>query len=277
MLPPKSIPCSVLILTRNSARTIERCLKNLSPFGEVLVHDANSEDDTVVIAKRYGARVLRQYDTEEKSVRVKDFTEMRLRQRDAAAYDWVLYLDSDEELSSGAVAEIGEILKTVGPKTIIKIRRVPVIADVPRIRGDVFQEVMPRVHHRRSGATLRQGKTVHEKYEYDATFLEIALRHPLYVPLPSVQSLRAKDDRYILLEIERLRASGYTWGLYLRWVMFREPLIMLSILGRILLKLPEHFRRDSVPLAHHLRYVRYHWRLFRAITGFMFERTFSLR
>ena len=41
----EKIPCSVLILTRNSAATLEKCLKNLSAFGEILIHDANSEDD----------------------------------------------------------------------------------------------------------------------------------------------------------------------------------------------------------------------------------------
>ena len=79
-----NIPCSVLVLTRNSAATLERCLAPLAGFAEIVVHDANSEDNTVEIAKKFGAKVFKQYDTEEKSVRVKDFTEIRLKQRAAA-------------------------------------------------------------------------------------------------------------------------------------------------------------------------------------------------
>jgi glycosyltransferase involved in cell wall biosynthesis len=51
---PEKIPCSVLVLTRNSAATLEKCLAPLSNFAEIVVHDANSEDHTVEIAKKFG-------------------------------------------------------------------------------------------------------------------------------------------------------------------------------------------------------------------------------
>lgn len=269
----QKIPCSVLVLTRNSASSLDRCLRPLTDFAEIVVHDANSEDNTVEIAARYGAKIFKQYDTDEKSVRVRDFTEMRLKQRAAATYDWVLYIDSDEELSQEAVAEIRAILATAEPKTIIKIPRVPVIDGVPRTRGNIFSGVMPRIHHRGSGATLQKGKTVHEKYQYDKTFTEISLKALLYVPLPDVLDLRSKDDRYITLEIERMRRDGYSWSHYVRWMLVREPLIMVQILVKIILAFPELGHKDSVPVAHHLRYVRYHWRLFRAVTGLMITQT----
>ncbi len=268
----EKIPCTVLVLTRNSASSLPRCLKNLAPFGEILVHDANSEDDTVAIAKSFGAKVLKQYETEEKSVRVKDFTEMRLKQRAAAAYDWVLYIDSDEYLSDALVSEIGEILKTASPQTIIKFPRVPVIDGIPRTHGHLTPDVMPRIHNKKSEATLRKGKTVHEKYEYPASYKEVVTQHPLFVPLPDVKELRSKDDRYLLLEVERLKRDGYPWSQYFRWIFLREPSIMLMLLLRILFKLPELMRKDAIPVSHHLRYVRYHYRLWRAVTGLMFEK-----
>ena len=101
---------------------------------------------------------------------------------------------------------------------IVKIPRVPVIGGVPRTKGHLSPDIMPRIHNRKSGATLQKGKTVHEKYEYDSSFKEIALKHPLYVPLPDVADLRSKDDRYLLLEVERLRNTGYTWNEYVRWL-----------------------------------------------------------
>lgn len=268
----EKIPCSVLILTRNSAATLEQCLQNLQPFGEILVHDANSVDDSVAIAKKYGAKVLKQYDTDEKSVRVTHFTEMRLKERAEAAYDWVLYLDSDEYLSDALVTEVGDILKTAVPKTIVKFPRVPVIEGVPRTRGIAFPEVMPRIHHRRSGATLKAGKTVHEKYQYDSSFSEISTHAPLYVPLEPVAELRSKDDRYIYLEVERMRSTGYTWRKYIRWFLFREPLVIIWYFFRVLLTMPMCFFHDSLPFSHNFRFVGYHWRLYRAVTGMMLEK-----
>lgn len=268
----EKIPCSVLVLTRNSANTLDRCLRNLGDFGEILVHDANSVDDSVAIAKRHGAKVLKQYDTEEKSVRVTHFTEMRLKERAEAMYDWVLYLDSDEFLSDALVKEVGEILKTAPLKTIIKFPRIPVIDGIPRTRGIAFPEVMPRIHHRRSGATLKVGKTVHEKYQYDSSFKEISTHAPLYVPLEPVAELRSKDDRYIFLEVERMRSTGYTWRKYVRWFLFREPLVIVWYFLRVLLIAPMCFFRDSLPFSQNFRFVTYHWRLYRAVTGMMLEK-----
>jgi glycosyltransferase involved in cell wall biosynthesis len=271
MIPDHSIPCSVLVLTRNSAGSLDKCLKNLKPFAEILVHDANSEDDTVEVAKRYGARVLKQYDTEEKSVRVKDFTEMRLRQRAEAAHDWVLYVDSDEWLSDGIVEEVAQILKTAHKKVIIKFPRLPIIDGRARTSGILYPEIMPRVHHRRGGCTLKGGKTVHEKYVYDNSFTEIITKHPLYFPLPSLSELVSKDRRYISLEVDRLKRDGYPLSAWFRWMFLREPLIMLSLTLKMLWFGPRYLRKDAVPFAHEWRYVRYHARLYRAITGEVFR------
>ncbi len=270
----QKIPCSVLILTRNSAAAIERCIKNLAPFGEILIHDANSEDNTVEIASRYGAKILPQEETTERSIRVKDFTAMRLKQRADAAFDWVLYLDSDEYMSDALVAEVGEILTKTLPKTIVKFPRLPVIDGIPRTRGNAFPEIMPRLHHRGSGATLRTGKVVHEKYVYDSSFTEIIAKNPLYVPLDSVSKLRSKDDHYLLLEVERMRREHYSFRSYLRWFFLREPLIMLKYFVKTLSVIPFGFTRESMPFSYNFRFVRYHWRMYRAVTGLMVERLF---
>jgi glycosyltransferase involved in cell wall biosynthesis len=268
-LSPRSIPCSVLVLTRNSAATLDRCLRNLAPFGEILVHDANSEDDTVAIAERYGARVLRQYDTEERSVRVKNFTEIRLKQRADAAFDWVLYLDSDEFLSDELVEEVGVILQTAHPKTVVKFPRLPVIDGRVRKRGILFPEIVPRIHHRGSGCTLRPGKVVHEQYMYDSFFTVIVACHHLNVPFDPLPVLFRKDDRYLTLEVERIRRVGYPWHKYVRWTLLREPLVIASLLLRMFVIGPHYLRGDTVPFPYDWRYIRYHWRLFRAITGAM--------
>lgn len=257
----------MLILTRNVAATLERALQNLAPFGEILVHDANSEDDTVAIAKRYGARVLKQYDTEEKSVRVKNFTEIRLKQRADARYDWVLYIDADESMPSELVEEVGHILKDAHMKTIVKFPRLPIIDGRLRHHGIFFPELVPRIHHRGGGCTLKGGKAVHEKYVYDDSFTEIVTRHPLHVPLEPLSELLRKDDRYLYLELERMQRDGCPFGRYVRWYFFREPLVLLSILLRILWNAPSYLRRDTVPFVYEWRHVRYHWRLLRGVTG----------
>ena len=51
------IPVSVLVLTRNEAPRIKRCLAALHEFDEIIVIDSASTDNTVALAKSAGARV----------------------------------------------------------------------------------------------------------------------------------------------------------------------------------------------------------------------------
>ena len=256
----------MLVLTRNAASTLDRALKPLAPFGEILVHDANSEDETMAIAKKYGAKVLKQYDTEEKSVRVKDFTEIRLKQRADATFDWVFYLDADEEIPPELATEIGEILKTAYPKVIIKIPRLPVINGKIFRHGAFWPEVMPRIHHRKGGCTLQEGKAVHEKYVYDDSFTVVITRNPLFVPMDPLPDLIQKDDTYIALEAKRFREQGKRslWH-FIKWFLIREPLIMLNILLHILWCRVRYFGKDSLPFPYEWRIVRYHARLLGAL------------
>ena len=53
---------SVIILTRNEATNIARCLDSVSWSDDILVVDSFSEDRTVEISKRYGARVIQRFE-----------------------------------------------------------------------------------------------------------------------------------------------------------------------------------------------------------------------
>jgi glycosyltransferase involved in cell wall biosynthesis len=52
------LPITVVVPVKNEAASIESCLARLGRFGEVIVVDSSSTDDTKAIAKRMGARVL---------------------------------------------------------------------------------------------------------------------------------------------------------------------------------------------------------------------------
>lgn len=81
---------SALVLTYNEEINLPRCLKSLAWCDDVVVLDSGSTDQTVQIARAFGARVLtRPFDT---------FAEQRNFGIEAGAYhhDWVLHLDADE-------------------------------------------------------------------------------------------------------------------------------------------------------------------------------------
>lgn len=83
-------PLSVVILARNEARNIPRCLDSLTWCDEVVVVDDGSTDQTAQLAREHGARVV-QHPFE-------SFARQRNWALDHAElkHDWVLMLDADE-------------------------------------------------------------------------------------------------------------------------------------------------------------------------------------
>lgn len=104
------IPCSIEILTRNSEQTLGQCLESVKDFEDIIILDGNSTDRTLKIARHYGCRIFKQYETNEPLVRINDFSEVRNKGLAYAKFDWFMFIDSDEYLSEEAVQEIHQIV-----------------------------------------------------------------------------------------------------------------------------------------------------------------------
>ena len=99
---PARLPVTCLVLAQNSSPVIERCIRSLSFADDVLVVDGGSHDDTVAIAESLGARVV-----------VNAWPGFAGQRRFALAHarhDWVLAVDSDEEVTPALALEIATAL-----------------------------------------------------------------------------------------------------------------------------------------------------------------------
>jgi cellulose synthase/poly-beta-1,6-N-acetylglucosamine synthase-like glycosyltransferase len=101
------LPVSVLIPVRNEARNLPRCLEALRDVGEVFVLDSQSTDNTVEIARSYGAEVVQfHYPGGWPKKRQWAMDTLPL------SYDWILLLDADEVLTPELTAEIGQAIRS---------------------------------------------------------------------------------------------------------------------------------------------------------------------
>ncbi|HEX4167834.1 MAG TPA: glycosyltransferase family 2 protein [Bryobacteraceae bacterium] len=98
---------SAAIITFNEEKNIARVIESLRCCDEILVLDSGSNDRTVPIANKLGARVV--------EASWHGYAAQKNIATELAAYDWVLALDADESLSEALEAEIWQI-KKAGPK-----------------------------------------------------------------------------------------------------------------------------------------------------------------
>ncbi len=90
---------TAVVLTKNEEKNIVDCLESLSFCNEILIIDDNSQDRTVEIAKKMGAKVF-VHSLEN------DFSKQRNYGLAKAKGEWVLFIDADERVSSALAREI---------------------------------------------------------------------------------------------------------------------------------------------------------------------------
>ena len=93
---------SVVLVTLNEERNIDRCLGSVRWADEIVVVDSFSSDRTVELARKYTDRVYQhEYPGTSKQVE---------RGINYATGDWIFVIDADEEMSEELAAEVKEVL-----------------------------------------------------------------------------------------------------------------------------------------------------------------------
>jgi|CXWL01.1.fsa_nt_gi glycosyltransferase involved in cell wall biosynthesis len=99
---------SIVVATSNSEKYLKKCLGSIAGIAdEIVVFDLSSTDDTVEIAKSFGARVINHPHVDygdkirDKSIRF-------------AKSNWVLLLDHDEEITSEFSRQITQLIGREG-------------------------------------------------------------------------------------------------------------------------------------------------------------------
>lgn len=177
------IPVSVGILTLNSAKELPQTLESLRDFDDVYICDGNSTDGTQEVARRYGARVVKQVETDEPNVRITDFGATRTRCVAAGRHDWHLRVDSDEFIGPEAVEEIRRIVSDPNPEFLVyKMPRKYVLGDKVIDHATTYPNRQMRFFNRRGieGYT----KVTHERLVVKPGVKIGIMENCQYAPMP---------------------------------------------------------------------------------------------
>lgn len=177
------------MIVKNESRCLARCLHSVKGIvDEIVVTDTGSTDDTVKIAREFGA-VISNF------AWVRDFSAARNFSLAQCTGDWILIMDADEWLGENLAREI--LLFKGGPPSVGRVRQV---SDFHR-DNQTFrsQSIVPRLFPR--GAAHYQGR-IHE--QLISTLPRVTLRGDLWHD--GYVDLQRKGDRnlkLLLIELER--------------------------------------------------------------------------
>lgn len=195
------IPVSVLILAKNEAQLIARCIRSVPWADEVLVLDSGSTDATATIARQLGAAVHEQPWL--------GWPKQRARAIALARHDWVFVLEADEVVSDRLSASIVAVM-TASPD--------PQNGYVVDRRDEFCGRLLPNMKRRSKRDTfVRLFHRRHSRYD-PAMAIHEEVRYPgRAIPLPgillhwrgsTVADIQQQQVGICALESDMLLASG---------------------------------------------------------------------
>lgn len=260
------IPCSVSLLTLNVEDSLPACLESLRDFEEIIVCDGNSTDRTLAIARSFGAKVMKQYDTDEPNVRC-DMDKANVRQRamDASTLPWRFFMDADDTLSREAVEEMRTIVTDPYPKHFIWRMPTRIFIEGKEIKHEAtYPSYQTRLVHECVGAHFK-GR-VHDHLVWNRQKYTVGTMLSFYNfhwPQERVDNFWKYQRSYVRKELLTTDWHDMPFPSFLYWIVYRRLRI---IAGYLLWRLPAMYARhgfkDSMPLTLELMIVGYHAALF---------------
>lgn len=193
---------SVIINTFNEESTIEKAIKSVSWADEILVCDMHSDDNSAVLAKKLGAKIILHK-------RLPFVEPARNFAISKSEYEWVLILDPDEEAPEGLEGKLRDIISSESVTTFVEIPRKNIIF------GHWMKASMwwPDYNIRffKKGAVNWTNK-IHRPPKTEGQGVKLnpderwAIIHNHYA---SISQFLTRMDRYTDIQAKELKAEGY--------------------------------------------------------------------
>ncbi len=190
------LPLSLCVITRDAAGELADCLGSARFAGDIVVVDSGSRDDTVEIARRFGARVIEHaFDGfgRQKNVAVA-----------LAANDWVLCLDADERVTPRLATSIEAAIAQPRAAAYSMARRNRFLGRW-LAHGEGYPDWNVRLFDRRRARW--SDDAVHEHVVTDGGIARLE-GDLLHQSAESLDAYLAKQNRYTTLQAQAMHARG---------------------------------------------------------------------
>ena len=194
--PLPRLALSLVVVAHDAGKELADCLSSASFAAEAIVVDSGSRDDTVEIARRFGARVITQ--------RWLGYGPQKNFAVGEAAYDWVLCLDADERVSPVLERSIRQTMGEPRHAAYAVARRNRFLGRW-LAHGEGYPDWNVRLFDRRRARWSED--VVHEHVVTEGS---VGRLHGdlLHASAESLDRYLAKQNRYTTLQAEAMHARG---------------------------------------------------------------------
>ncbi len=191
---------SVFLITKQEGKNLKTCLQSVKEIAdEIIILDSGSTDQTLAIAKEFGAKTAFKEFT--------SFTEQKNAALEMCSKPWALSLDADEYLTPALLEEIKELLnsKDIDLCQGYYLKRSNVFLGREMKHGGVHNEKILRLV--KTGSARYVGGRVHEVLQTQGKTgeLENVFMHNTYT---SIEQYFGKFNRYTSLAAQTMAERG---------------------------------------------------------------------
>ncbi len=196
----KSVPVSLVVIVKNSASSLRRCLESASFVNEILVVDSGSTDETIAIAQECGARVLYQ--------EWLGFGPQKKFAVNQAKNDWVLCLDADEYLSEKLQDEIFNLFQGELVHEAYRFARCNLFLGRFLRHGEGYPDWSLRLFNRKNANWTEE--LVHEKVRGTNGKLDVGTVYGdlMHESCESIARYIEKQNNYTSIQASQMLVSG---------------------------------------------------------------------
>lgn len=184
------INISIVIIVRNGAKTLSRCLESVRDFDDVVLYNNSSTDDTALIAASYSNVHL----IEGEFI---GFGPTKNAAAEYAKHDWILSLDADEVLDDILVEEIKKTQFNL--KTVYVLLRKNFYKSIEIVHCWGEDEIV-RLYNRK--VTRYSDNAIHEYIVSEGLTIQKLSHSFSHYPYQSISEFVLKADRYSTLFAE---------------------------------------------------------------------------
>lgn len=210
---------SAVVITKNEAHNIQRCLASLAWADEVIVVDSGSIDNTLAIARDFpNVKVFEQP--------WQGFGPQRNFAISKASGDWLLVVDADEEIVPALREEIAAALASPAAQAF-RIPRRMFFCGNPLRFGGTYPDYQLRLF--KKGSAQYNDSPLHERLQAskDVGKLTTPMNHYSYRDLSDYFE---RFNRYSTLDARRRFERGE------RFSLLRIPMVPINIFWRLIVR-----------------------------------------